>query len=134
MGSSIGRKIRNLRLSHNLTQEQLGTILGVNKSAVQKYESGDVKNLKRETIKRLCNHFRAYPYDFIFEPGEYWLDKEFGDLISIELQEQLQLSDCDNNEFMNFFTRKFELNDIGYQKVLNYMDDLAQIEKYKRRH
>ena len=59
MGTSIGGRIKQLRLSHNLTQEQLGKILGVNKSAVQKYEAGDVKNLKRETIKRLCNQFRG---------------------------------------------------------------------------
>ena len=133
MGTSIGRRIKELRLSHDLTQEQLGKILGVNKSAVQKYEAGDVKNLKRETIKRLCNHFRAYPYDFIFETGEYWLDNEFGNLIKKELIDKIQLSVTDNYEVMSFFTKKFALNDIGFQKVLDYMDDLSQIEKYKRR-
>ena len=133
MGTSIGRRIKELRLSHDLTQEQLGKILGVNKSAVQKYEAGDVKNLKRETIKRLCNQFRVYPYYFIFESGEYWLDNEFSDLLKHQLLDKIQFASTDNQDVMSFFTKKFALNDIGFQKVLDYMDDLSQIEKYKRR-
>lgn len=133
MGATIGRKIKQLRLSQNLTQEQLGEILGVNKSAVQKYEAGDVKNLKRETIKRLCNQFRVYPYYFIFEPGEYWADIECGAILKAELLEQVQFTPTENYEVLSLFTKKFALNDEGFQKVLDYMDDLAQIEKYKRR-
>lgn len=133
MGTSIGRKIRELRLSHDLTQEQLGKILGVNKSAVQKYESGDVKNLKRETIKRLCNQFRVYPYYFIFEPGDYWLETECASLLKEQLLDKIQVTSADSLEVMEFFRKKFALNDIGFQKVLDYMDDLTQIEKYKRR-
>lgn len=130
MTTSIGRKIRELRLSHNMTQEQLGRILGVNKSAVQKYEAGDVKNLKRETIKRLCNQFRTYPYAFIFEPGDYWLENECVELLQAE---NIEFPADESQGVMDFFRKKFALNDAGFQKVLSYMDDLAQTEKYKRK-
>lgn len=133
MGSSIGRKIKQLRLSQNLTQEQLGQILGVNKSAVQKYEAGDVQNLKRETIKRLCNQFRVYPYAFIFEPGDYWLESECVELLKEHLLDKIQFAATDAQEVMDFFRKKFSLNESGFQKVLDYMDDLSQVEKYKRK-
>ncbi|MBQ5659189.1 MAG: helix-turn-helix transcriptional regulator [Peptococcaceae bacterium] len=133
MGASIGQNIKNLRLSHDLTQEQLGKILGVNKSAVQKYEAGDVKNLKRETIKRLCNHFRAYPYEFIFESGEYWMDQECLAFMKAQNIDNIEFNAAEAQELIEFFTRKFSLTDEGFQKVIAYMDDLTQIEKYKRR-
>lgn len=133
MGTSIGRNIKKIRLQHGLTQDQLGKILGVNKSAVQKYESGDVKNLKRETIKRLCNHFRVYPYSFIFEPGEYWLDQEYLSIMESQKVDNIELGIAESQDLMDFFIRRFSLTDEGFQKVLTYMDDLLQIEKYKRR-
>ena len=136
MTTSIGRKIRELILSHNMTQEQLGRVLGVNKSAVQKYESGDVQNLKRETIKRLCNQFRVYPYAFIFEPGDYWLETEC--LAAMEdqldkIKEKFKLTASESQDVMDFFRKKNALNEHGFRKVLEYMDDIAHSEKYKRK-
>ena len=38
---TFGMKLKNLRKSQNLTQQQLATMLGVAKSVVSYYESGD---------------------------------------------------------------------------------------------
>lgn len=132
MGTSIGRNIKKIRLAHGLTQDQLGRILGVNKSAVQKYEAGDVQNLKRETIKKLCNHFRAYPDMFIFESGEYWAEHECRNILSSKQLDNIPL-EADTDHILTIFRKKFALNEEGFHKVLTYMDDLSQIEKYKRR-
>ena len=45
---SIGMTIKKLRQEKGLTQEELGTLLGLKKAAVQKYESGQVQNLKHD--------------------------------------------------------------------------------------
>lgn len=50
----IGLIIKENRLRHNLTQTQLGEIVGVQKAAVQKWESGKVKNIKRSVIQKLA--------------------------------------------------------------------------------
>jgi len=55
----IGDRIKELRKAKNLTQEQLGEILGVQKAAVLKYEKGYVQNLKRSTIEKLANLFEV---------------------------------------------------------------------------
>lgn len=49
----IGRKIRECRLQRGWTQSQLGEKLGVKAAAVNKWESGLVKNIKRETIQQI---------------------------------------------------------------------------------
>ena len=56
---SIGTRIKNLRKERNLSQEELGAMLGVQRAAVQKWESGLVKNLKRETVKKLSDIFNV---------------------------------------------------------------------------
>ena len=58
---TTGDRIRMLRENHNLTQEELGSLLGVQKSTVMKYEKGIVTNLKRSTIQKLANIFNISP-------------------------------------------------------------------------
>ena len=45
---TTGERIKMLRKEHNLTQEELGAKIGVQKAAIQKYEKGTVKNIKRD--------------------------------------------------------------------------------------
>ena len=49
----IGQKIKEARLAKGLTQEQLGNLVGVQKSAIAKYENGRVVNIKRSTLHKL---------------------------------------------------------------------------------
>lgn len=63
----IGDFIKTLRLQHNLSQEELGKIVGVQRAAVQKWESGAVENLKRTTIQKLAEYFNINPACFIAE-------------------------------------------------------------------
>lgn len=50
----IGKTIRDARLAKGLTQEELGNMVGVQKSAIAKYESGRVVNIKRSTLQKLA--------------------------------------------------------------------------------
>ena len=59
--NKTGEIIKKLRKEHKLTQEQLGSILGVQKSAIAKYERGEIVNLKRETIEKLAEAFDVMP-------------------------------------------------------------------------
>lgn len=53
--------IRFLRKKSGLSQEELGLIIGVKKSAIAKYEHGRVENLKRSTIEKLALYFNVSP-------------------------------------------------------------------------
>lgn len=65
---TVGEKIRDLRLKNNMTMEELAALLGVQRSAVNKYEKGIVVNLKRSTIVSLCRVFSV--------PSSYFLDDD----------------------------------------------------------
>ena len=51
---TMGERIKSLRIQHGLTQEELGQKVGVQKSAIYKYETGLVVNLKRSMIEKLA--------------------------------------------------------------------------------
>lgn len=63
----IGQKIREARLAKGMTQEELGGILGVQKSAIAKYENGRIVNIKRSTLKKISDVLGIRPSELIFE-------------------------------------------------------------------
>ena len=58
---TTGERIKQLRLERGLTQEELGAKLGVQRAAVQKYEKGTVKNIKRDALIRLAEILETTP-------------------------------------------------------------------------
>ena len=65
--SQLGEKIKKARKAKGLTQDDLGNMLGLKKSAIAKYECGRVINLKQETIKKLCEVLELSPTDLILD-------------------------------------------------------------------
>ena len=63
----IGTKIKTARQAKGMTQEELGEILGVQKSAIAKYESGRVVNIKRSTLQELAKALDLRGSDLIIE-------------------------------------------------------------------
>lgn len=57
----MGDKIRTLRLSLGLTLEDVGKAVGVGKSTVRKWESGDIKNMRRDKIASLAAILQTTP-------------------------------------------------------------------------
>lgn len=56
-----GDRIKELRIQKGMSQEELGTKIGVKKAAINKYESGVVVNLKRSTIAKLASALDTSP-------------------------------------------------------------------------
>lgn len=63
----IGKKIKAARIAKGMTQEELGQCLGVQKSAIAKYESGRVVNIKRTTLKTISDILDIHPSELIYE-------------------------------------------------------------------
>lgn len=63
----IGQKIKEARVAKGLTQQELGDIVGVQKSAIAKYESGRVVNIKRSTIQKIASALNIRPSELFFE-------------------------------------------------------------------
>ena len=63
----IGQKIKRARLERGLTQQELGDIVGVQKSAIAKYENGRVVNIKRSTLQKITKALDMRPSELLFD-------------------------------------------------------------------
>lgn len=63
----VGSLIKEARLAKGLTQEELGKLVGVQKSAIAKYESGRVVNIKRSTLQKLATALSLKGSDLIIQ-------------------------------------------------------------------
>lgn len=61
MENELSRKIRELRLSRDMTLEQVANIVGVGKSTVRKWETGMIANMKRDKIALLAKALGTTP-------------------------------------------------------------------------
>ena len=59
--SLMGDRIKMKREENDLTMAELGAILGVQASAVNKWEKGHVSNIKRSTIAKMADLFDVNP-------------------------------------------------------------------------
>lgn len=67
----MAQKIKDLRLSQNLTLEQVANEVGVGKSTVRKWETGMIANMRRDKIASLAKALHttpAYLMGWIDEP------------------------------------------------------------------
>lgn len=82
----IGKKIRDARIAKGLTQEELGNLIGLQKSAIAKYENGRVVNIKRSTLQKLAKALDLRGSDLVIESEP----KEFAELSArVLLDEEL---------------------------------------------
>jgi transcriptional regulator with XRE-family HTH domain len=57
----MNEKIKTRREELGLTLQEIGDYLGVSKATVQRYESGEIKNLKLESIEKLAEILKISP-------------------------------------------------------------------------
>lgn len=125
---SVGNTIKKLRLDKGMTQAELGALLGVKKAAVQKWESGQVQNLKHSTIRSLCEIFDVNPIVFVFESNEIFNSERVKHQLG--LIEEVQKTYGKNVvSIMEIF---IELDEVNQSKVLDYAYDLSVIQSVRK--
>ena len=64
---NVGQKIKEARKAKGMTQTELGEKIGVQKSAVSKWERGETQNIKRSVLKKLSHYLDIPPVELIEE-------------------------------------------------------------------
>lgn len=108
----MSKVIRKLRIENGLTQEELASKLGLQKSAIAKYESGKVENIKRSTIQEMSNIFSVSPSELMG-----WEDEDRTTDILVELTE--------NKELQILVERAMKLSDKSLEQLLKYSEFLS---------
>lgn len=114
---TTGERIRHLRIEHDMTQEELGAKVGVQKAAIYKYETGLIVNLKRSTIEKLAIALSTTP--------TYLMGMEDAEAVQPVLAEFTPQQTA-------LLTAFNELNDEGQDKVISYAEDLNRTGYYKK--
>lgn len=114
---TTGERIRQLRVEHQMTQEELGAKVGVQKAAIYKYENGLVVNLKRSILEKLAIALETTP--------TYLMGME-----------DKQDERCAPSELSPIQTKLLDafdqLNDEGQTKAVEYVEDLVLTGRYKK--
>ena len=61
----ISNRIKELRIRRDLTLEEVGDYVGVSKATVLKWESGQIKNMRRDKLVRLAEILGITPGELI---------------------------------------------------------------------
>lgn len=75
---SIGKRIKEIRISKNITQNELALKIGTTKQTIYKYENEIVTNIPSQKIELISNALNTTP-DYLMG----WSDKSTDDLYSI---------------------------------------------------
>lgn len=127
---TVGERIKLLRTSSNMTQEELGEKLGVKKAAIQKYESGSIINLKMDTIELLSQIFDVSPsYIMGWDKFDEIYDTK-------KLKEEVQMIEVIEKHYgkigIEIYRVLTNLNMKGLKKILFYAEDIRTNSKYQK--
>lgn len=59
--STLQERIKEQRIAHHMTLSQVAGLLNIKQATVQRYESGDIKNIKQEIVRRMAEIFNCSP-------------------------------------------------------------------------
>lgn len=85
--STIGKIIKDARLSMGYTQEELASKVGVQKSAIAKWENGRVSEIKRSNLKALAEALELDP-NTLLSPSDSDISQSSSSAPELELTEQ----------------------------------------------
>ena len=109
---TMGDRIKARRKMVHLAQDEFGELLGVQKSAVAKWENGRVENIKRSTIQRMAQILECSPSYLL------GFDEDKPNTIQLTVIESTML-----DSFRN-------LNQEGQERVIEYAKLLSKAGLY----
>lgn len=104
----MSERIKERRIFMGYTQEELGEKLGLQKSAIAKYENGRVENIKRSVIANMAKILECSP-SYLMGWSDAEQPKE-------ELPKIMQYYEC--------------LNDLGKHEAEKRVEELTYIPQY----
>lgn len=125
---TMGERIRTLRKQHRMSMEELGSKIGVGKSAILKYEKGEVENLPRTTIEKMSIIFGVSPsYLMCFDD---WDQNSEALSDEVALIERIQAKW--GKGMVEIMHNYYELNEDGQTTLLNISESLSMLQKFQK--
>lgn len=124
---TMGQRIRILRKEHKMSMEELGKYLGVGKSAILKYEKGEVENLPRSTIEKMAILFGVSPsYLMCFDEWDKNAEALSDEVMLIE-----RIQAKWGKDMISVMQNFCSLNEAGQKTLVTISESLTELKKYK---
>ena len=123
MDNLIGERIKYLRTLADMSQEELGNRVGVQRAAINKYEKGSVTNIPIATVEKIATVFDVSPTYIIG-----WSDTS-DNTLAVEvkiIQGVKKFFGRDSVELLELYS---DLTPKARKKVLEYAEDMSLIHK-----
>ena len=117
--TSVGLRVKEFRTSQNLTQDELGSKLGVSRDAINNIERGRLKKLREATIKLICLKF-SVDYDWLMT-GEGEMFHNSSDKVQDVINNLLA---GENEAARTVFTAVAKFSDEDWKTVQKFIDTL----------
>ena len=125
---TMGQRIRSLRKEHKMSMEELGKYLGVGKSAILKYEKGEVENLPRSTIEKMAILFGVSPsYLMCFDEWDKNAEALSDEVMLIE-----RIQAKWGKDMISIMQNFCELNEAGQKTLVTISESLNLLDKYQK--
>ena len=120
MTVSPGAKIKELRTISGMSQEELGKRVGVQRAAINKYETGVVTNIPIATIEKLAEVFNVSPTYLLG-----WDNKS--KQLAFEVNTLESVKDIFGNDAVDLLESFTMLSDEGKDRLCQYASDMTKI-------
>jgi repressor LexA len=129
---TMGEYIKKLRKEHDLTQDELGQKLNppVNRAAINKWETGQVENIKRTHIEQMSKIFGVMPSELMCFNTEWDLIYNPEGKLSDEAMVFEVVKNKLGTDYSRLLTYFQMLNDLGKKKAMDDCEDLTNLPKY----
>lgn len=126
----VGQRLKFAREAKHITLEEAGKIVGVHKSTILRWENGNTEKFKVPILEALADLYEVNPawimgYNVPMEPFQL-----SNDAIS---NIYIQLKNLYGEVFLEVLDIYDKLNELGRQKLLEYLNDLVKINEYKKK-
>lgn len=116
-----GTRIKELRTLAEMSQEELGRRVGVQRAAINKYEKGTVENIPIHTIEKIAQVFDVSPTYIVGWSGDC------GNPLAMEVKIIQGVKHFFGSDSVDVLETYTTLNEVGKQRVRQYLDDMYHI-------
>ena len=121
MTVSPGARIKYLRKLTNMSQEELGRRVGLQRAAINKYEKGTVENIPTKTIEKIARVFDVSPTNLVGWNGDA------DNPLAVEVKLLQGVKRYYGGEVVDLIAMFVHLNSKGKRRVFQYAEDMILI-------
>lgn len=121
MATYPGTKIKELRMIADMSQEELGRRVGVQRAAIQKYEKGTVENIPIKTLENIAKVFDVSPTYIVG-----W-SEDVSNELAVEVKIIQGIKRFYGKDAVELLENYVSLSRKGRDKLLDYSNDLFQV-------